>query len=294
MMGRNKEAIKAYSDAIHFASKEEKKDACIEPSDDPAKWNLLAKAHIGKGNVHARTGELEKSLIEFDAAIAIDKGNVFTLNNKGIVFANQGRYDEAVGVYDMIINPNPHFRMVNKIKCASPIEPPIDDDYIEIAAQILKNPLCAKTYYNKGIALYHQGIYDEALECFEKLIGLNPKDPDSFNNKGVVLHSQKKYEQAILCCKKALELDPTDSDVQKNEGLAFCYMARCKKAVECYDRAIEVNPNDADAFNYKGLALHCLGKYQKAIGCYDEAIEINYGMLELCITRALLYVDLAN
>jgi tetratricopeptide (TPR) repeat protein len=136
--------------------------------------------------------------------------------------------DEAVGVYGMIMNPNSHLGMANKIKCASLIEPPIDDDYIEIAAQILKNPLCAKACYNKGIALYNQGIYDGALECFEKLISLNPKDPDSLNNKGVVLHFQEKYEQAILCYKKALELDPTDPDVQKNEGLAFCCMAGAK------------------------------------------------------------------
>ncbi|MBA4459454.1 MAG: tetratricopeptide repeat protein, partial [Nitrosopumilaceae archaeon] len=50
----------------------------------------------------------------------------------------------------------------------------------------------------------------EALSCFEQAIILNPNDPDLWNSKASALRSMGRYEEAIECFNKSLEIDPRD------------------------------------------------------------------------------------
>jgi tetratricopeptide (TPR) repeat protein len=64
----------------------------------------------------------------------------------------------------------------------------------------------------KGTSLVEAGKYEEALECFENALVLNPNDPDVLNKKGVVLRSLGRYEEAIECFNRSLEMLPRDLD----------------------------------------------------------------------------------
>ena len=92
-MGRYKEAIKAYSDAIKIASKREGKES---EAMFAVKNRSLEKAHIGKGNVHAKMGEFNESLIEYEKAIQINDKNIIAWNNKGIAYASLAKNDSAI------------------------------------------------------------------------------------------------------------------------------------------------------------------------------------------------------
>ena len=56
------------------------------------------------------------------------------------------------------------------------------------------------------------GQYDDALNSFEQAILLNQKDPDLWNLKGVALRSLGRYDEAIECFNKSLEIDPRDKN----------------------------------------------------------------------------------
>jgi tetratricopeptide (TPR) repeat protein len=64
----------------------------------------------------------------------------------------------------------------------------------------------------KGTSLVAYGKYEEALECFENALALNPNDPDILNKKGVVLRSLGRYDEATECFNKSLEILPRDLD----------------------------------------------------------------------------------
>ena len=56
------------------------------------------------------------------------------------------------------------------------------------------------------------GNYNDALNSFEQAILLNQKDPDLWNFKGITLRSLGRYNEAIECFNKSLEIDPRDKD----------------------------------------------------------------------------------
>ena len=54
--------------------------------------------------------------------------------------------------------------------------------------------------------------YDDALNLFQKAILLNRNDPDLWNLKGIALRSLGLYNEAIECFNKSLEIDPRDKN----------------------------------------------------------------------------------
>ena len=56
------------------------------------------------------------------------------------------------------------------------------------------------------------GNYNDALNSFEQAILLNQKDPDLWNLKGITLRSLGRYDEAIECFNKSLEIDPRDKN----------------------------------------------------------------------------------
>ena len=62
----------------------------------------------------------------------------------------------------------------------------------------------------KGKTLLEENKFEEALGFFEQALLLNQNDPELWNNKGVALRSIGRYDEALDCFNKSLELDPRD------------------------------------------------------------------------------------
>jgi tetratricopeptide (TPR) repeat protein len=77
---------------------------------------------------------------------------------------------------------------------------------------ILSMDTNAHEIFKKGISFLEDGKYEEALDCFEKILESNPNNPDIWNKKGVALRSMGRYNEAIESFNKALEISPKDLD----------------------------------------------------------------------------------
>ena len=62
----------------------------------------------------------------------------------------------------------------------------------------------------KGKSLLLEGNFEDALAYFEQALLLNQNDPELWNQKGVALRSLGRYDEALECFNKSLELDPAD------------------------------------------------------------------------------------
>ena len=62
-----------------------------------------------------------------------------------------------------------------------------------------------------GKDLLDKGNFEEALSFFEQALLLNQNDPELWNYKGVALRSMGRYDEALECFNRSLEIDPRDN-----------------------------------------------------------------------------------
>ena len=53
--------------------------------------------------------------------------------------------------------------------------------------------------------------YNDALSFFEQALSLEPENPDLWNLKGMALRSLGRYDEALDCYNKSLDIDPRDN-----------------------------------------------------------------------------------
>ena len=136
------------------------------------------------------------------------------------------------------------------------------------------DPNLAQTWYNKGIALYDQGNYDEAIKAYDEAIMLDPNYAYAWDGKGAALYDQGNYDEAIKALDEAIRLNPNFVEAWYNKGSILDIQGKYDDAINAYDEAIKLNPNYAEAWNGKGITLDKQGKYNEAIQACNKAIEL--------------------
>ena len=63
-----------------------------------------------------------------------------------------------------------------------------------------------------GKKYLEEGKFQDALSYFEQSLLIEPDNPNLWNLKGVVLRSLGRYDEASECYNKSLEIDPRDKD----------------------------------------------------------------------------------
>jgi len=64
----------------------------------------------------------------------------------------------------------------------------------------------------KGNEFLTDGKFEESLSFFDQACILQPTNPDLLNKKGVALRGLGRYDEALECFNKSLQLDPRDLD----------------------------------------------------------------------------------
>jgi len=66
----------------------------------------------------------------------------------------------------------------------------------------------ANSWYKKGVELTQKSRYEEALECFDKAIELEPKSEIAWNTRGLLLERLGRYSEAVASFDEAIKFDP--------------------------------------------------------------------------------------
>ncbi len=87
---------------------------------------------------------------------------------------------------------------------------------MEIDARMFKKKQASKTIMTeaelvaKGRQFLVDGEFEAALSFFEQALMSNPQNPDLWNFKGVALRSLGRYDEALECFNRSLEIEPRD------------------------------------------------------------------------------------
>ncbi|MFQ6091108.1 MAG: tetratricopeptide repeat protein [bacterium] len=101
----------------------------------------------------------------------------------------------------------------------------------------------------KGIELFNEGQYDEALGAYRDAQLEAPESPELHFNIGNTLYKQKKYEQAQEEYMKALSTEDAllQSQIFYNIGNSQYRLNKLVESIDSYKKSLEINPDDMDA-----------------------------------------------
>jgi len=91
--------------------------------------------------------------------------------------------------------------------------------------------------------------------------------------KGQALLNLDQAEQALECFEEILALDPNHTETLIRRGLALEKLQQWEKALECYDRAIALDNSLTVAFLYKGGVCNKLQRHREALESYEKALH---------------------
>ena len=86
---------------------------------------------------------------------------------------------------------------------------------------VLKSRHKARPYLNLGRAYRDEGMIDEAISEFKKVLIINPNHKKAHNNLGDTYYKKGRLDKAISEFKKALIIDPNLAETHSNLGCIY-------------------------------------------------------------------------
>ncbi|KAH0838714.1 TPR-like protein [Lanmaoa asiatica] len=261
-------AYSAYQQALYLLP---------NPKEDPKLW-------YGIGILYDRYGSLDHAEEAFASVLKMDKGwclFLFALAllcthlaeldfdkaneilfRLGIIYKQQGKYEESLSCFDRILRNPP-------------------------------SPLAhADIWFQIGHVYEQQKDHVRAKDAYERVVADNPGHAKVLQQLGWLYHqdgsSFQNQELAIQYLTKSLEADP--SDAQSWYLLGRAYMAgqkynkayeainQFRDALDAYSRAIRINPYISEVwFDLGSLYESCNNQISDAIDAYARASELDPG-----------------
>ena len=81
------------------------------------------------------------------------------------------------------------------------------------------------------------------------------------NNLGIIFTDLRRFEDAIACFDRVIGSERRDLAARKNKAIALCQVGQAEAALATYEEALRIGPNDADIHNQVGILRLLLGDF---------------------------------
>jgi Flp pilus assembly protein TadD len=125
-----------------------------------------------------------------------------------------------------------------------------------------------------GFADHQAGRLREAEAAYQKVLALEPAQPDALHLLGVAAHQAGENERAVEYIRRAIEVSPGVAEAHSNLGAALRKLGRDAEAEAAFRESLRLRPNAAETHNNLGNLLCDLGRYQAAAESFREALRL--------------------
>lgn len=177
--------------------------------------------------------------------------------NLGLVLERAGRHEEAVSVYEALLERDPdNVQAQSSLALALSLTGQGDDALLifdEILGREDGSPL---DYFNAGVSLYTADQMEKAVVGFTKTLERSPMYRDALQNLTQILSMLEEYEAQIPYSERLLELDPYNDLVIRLHVRALVQVGRQADGVALLDMMqelpfvtdyIQLQPSDSGA-----------------------------------------------
>lgn len=237
----------------------------------------------------------DEAMCYADKALDISPSNFPALLDKAYIYKAKNDYDNEVYFFNKALevskNDYEKLRALDELiyvyrdesdfeKCLQCI-----DSYLQIDSQN------SSKWAFKGLMLYDQGMYDEAVACYNQSLKLDKSNEIVKSGKLLALMNINEEEASSFF--SSISKDSNDDAVLNNYGI-YCHKTGClKEAIDYFDKALSIN-NNSRYWNNKGLVLQDLKEYSEALECYDKSLELDNENISALSNKSTLLNKLGN
>jgi Flp pilus assembly protein TadD len=135
-------------------------------------------------------------------------------------------------------------------------------------------PRDADARNNLGAAFYKLERFGEADEQFRKAVALRPNYPEALCNLGAVLQWEGYFAESEDSLRKALKLRPHYLDARCLLGGTLVLQGRPREAKGQFERTLATSPKDAEALLGMGQVAGMEGRFEEAESWFKRVLEL--------------------
>ncbi|KRX10106.1 WD40-repeat-containing domain [Pseudocohnilembus persalinus] len=233
--------------------------------------------YVNKAMVYMEMEEMDLAIQNFDKSIELDSNYPGTYYNKGNALAKSHKYEDAIKCYEKAIELDSKFypSYVNLGACYESLQQ--FEKSLDCYNKVLENnPENLKARYNKAVSLQKLKRLDESLIEYDEVIKLDPTFVNPQFNKGVILQTQPgKEKEALECFEKVLEIEPTLLSAGYYRGKLLVFTENYKEAGSHFDALLKNEMMVPESYYYKSLISYRDGDYETAINFVEKALEVD-------------------
>lgn len=229
-------------------------------------------AYNNIGLLESRLGNKEAAYTAYSKSLEIRK-TALTLNNRGLVLYDLGRYEEAIADYSEAIALNPQVAGYYANRAQAHYMLNNRDSALADVQEALKIDESARAYFYRGRIALDARDYQAAIEDFNRAIELDGKNADAFYRRGLAYLELEEFDSAKSDFDTAIVLNPSFSDVYYWRGLNSFYQANYTAAIADMSEYLKAEPQDALAYYWRGLSYNRSREFALAVADFNNSIR---------------------
>jgi Tfp pilus assembly protein PilF len=178
---------------------------------------------VNEGIAFHDKGNYEEAIASYDKALALDMDNLYALSEKALSLLSLTKYEETIIICQKLIKKYPGDKGLKMVYVSygnslDALKKP--DNSIEIYEEGIKEfPDYYYLHFNKGITLYGEKRWDDAILCFQKSAMLNPGHASTHNAIARLMAIKDKRIPAVLALCTFLTIEPEGERAKGNLDL---------------------------------------------------------------------------
>lgn len=271
-----------------------------------------AYAHYKKGSAHYNLNQYDEAIEDLNAALAQGFDKPLEIYNLRLeVYYQKKDYDSALSDLQEAIKLNPSNASYNRklgdiylgkeqwrdaliaYKTSAQLNQADADVYYfmafshynlgetpaqEVAAleAIKRNTkYTGESYFLIGDVLQKGGRFDEAVQTYQKALGIKPDIYGVYVNLSDLYRNQNRFNDAINTANKGLSLFPDDGNLYISLSWYYSLADQHQNAVNAGLKAIKFAPKESMGYTNLCRAYNDTKQYQMAVQTCNDALKIN-------------------
>ena len=255
-------------------------------SGDYEAYYLLAKIYVAL-NMNGNVLKVLKKCVDLG-----HKDNVI-YGGMALAAYNMKRYHKALEYVNQALMFKKDDAANSFMKCQILTDMEKHEAALEACKKAIEANSSVSEFYTKCSYLYtNLQDYNKALKYANIAIAVNPDDSYAYYLKGFVLSRFGQYTPAIEAFQRVIKMDPTDPE--NFEDICECYalVENYKKLLEYANTGLMLNKDNPVLIYYKAQALTMLGEPKKAVSLFKKLLQIDSSNPSNYVAAAYCYSQL--